>query len=71
MRAQLLILLLVTLLVPLAFIAAPYPQELLLQHLPTTAAIVGLAVAIRRIRVPDVSFYCLTTFLILHIIGAR
>lgn len=71
MRAQLLILLLVTLLVPLAFIAAPYPQELLLQHLPTTAAIVGLAVVIRRIRISGVSFYCLTTFLILHIIGAR
>jgi len=71
LRTQLLILLLVAFLVPLSFIAAPYQQELLLQHLPTTAALIGLAVVIRQIGISNLSFYCLTVFLILHIIGAR
>ncbi len=64
-------LLLVAALVPVSFIAAPYQQELLLQHLPTTFALVGLAIVIRRLRISMLSFYCLIAFLILHIIGAR
>ncbi len=71
MRTQRLTLLLVALLVPLSFIAAPYPQELVLQHLPTTAALIGLAVVIWQFGISSLSYYCLLAFLILHIIGAR
>lgn len=71
MRTPLLILLVVALLVPLSFIAAPYPQELLLQHLPTTAALIGLALVIWQFGISSLSYYCLLAFLILHIIGAR
>jgi len=71
LRTQRLTLLLVALLVPLSFIAAPYPQELVLQHLPTTAALIGLAVVIWQFGISSLSYYCLLAFLILHIIGAR
>lgn len=57
--------------VPLSFVAAPYPEELLLQHVPTVAAIAMLAVAIGWYRPSSLSFYCCAIFLWLHIIGAR
>lgn len=66
------ILLIVTLAaIPLSFVHAPYPRELILQHVPTVIGIALLAVAVRTSALGTVSFGCAVTFLWLHIIGAR
>ena len=52
-------------------IRAPYPREMYLQHLPTVAAIVALAILPRRYELSDASFTCLVAFLALHVLGAR
>lgn len=60
-----------TLAIPASFINAPYPEELLLQHIPTVVGIVMLLVAIWKFRPSAMSFGCCVAFLWLHIIGAR
>lgn len=57
--------------IPLSFVAAPYPRELVLQHIPTLAGLVVLAIAVVRFRVSAVSFVGCLAFLWLHLIGAR
>ena len=57
--------------VPASFIAAPYPQELILQHVPTIFGLLLLAVAICRFHPSVASLACSFAFLWLHIIGAR
>jgi putative membrane protein len=52
-------------------IKAPFPRQLVLQHLPTVAAIVALATLPRRYRISDATFACLACFLALHVLGAR
>lgn len=64
-------LLLVATLVPLSFLRAPYPDELVLQHLPTVVGLVTLFIYGIRFGISGVSFYCLITFLLLHVVGAR
>lgn len=71
MKFQWCILFAVGCLVPVSFIAAPYPDELVLQHVPTVLGILGLAVAMPWIRFSSVSFACVIGFLLLHIFGAR
>lgn len=54
-----------------SFVKPPYPTELVLQHVPTVAAVLGLVVLVLRLGVSNISFACLAGFLVLHIIGAR
>ncbi|KAA5547323.1 DUF2238 domain-containing protein [Roseiconus nitratireducens] len=56
--------------IPLSFIDAPFPDELVLQHIPTLVALVSLAVAM-RFGLSPLSFGCLIVFLWLHVLGAR
>jgi putative membrane protein len=49
----------------------PYPNELLLQHIPTLVALLLLATMHRWLRLSDTSFTLIVGFLVLHVIGAR
>lgn len=71
MKIRLVLIALTAVAIPLSFVAAPYPRELVLQHIPTLVGLVLLGVAVIRFRLSDVSFYCCLAFLWLHIIGAR
>lgn len=57
--------------IPLSFIAAPYPNELVLQHVPTVLGVVLLAVTVVFFQPTQTSFACVIVFLWFHIIGAR
>ncbi len=52
-------------------IRSPYPDYLVLQHIPTVAAMIALAVAERRMGVSPASYGLLLAFLSLHVVGAR
>lgn len=52
-------------------LGAPYPEQMYLQHIPTVLALAALAVLARRRSLSDASFFCLTLFLLFHILGAR
>ncbi len=54
-----------------SFINAPYPNELLLQHIPTVAGLAILTFAIVCFSPSPVSIFCCIVFLWLHILGAR
>jgi putative membrane protein len=49
----------------------PYPRELVLQHVPTVAALVALAVGSRRVPLSRSSVRLVLVFLSLHALGAR
>lgn len=68
---QIAVLAVVALAVPLSFIGAPYPKELLLQHFATVLGLVGLTGLVLLATPSWISFVCLTLFLVFHIIGAR
>ena len=57
--------------IPVSFIKAPYPEQLILQHVPTLFGIGILLFAVVRFRPSGLAFYCSLVFLWLHIIGAR
>lgn len=44
--------------IPLSFVNAPYPDELVLQHVPTVFGILMLSVFIRTAKLSGVSFAC-------------
>src|SRR3569832_164127 len=52
-------------------IRPPYPSELVLQHIPTVVAVVGLVFADHRWRFSLASFAQVLAFLGLHLLGAR
>jgi putative membrane protein len=52
-------------------IRPPYPSELVLQHIPTVVAIIGLVFADHRWRFSLGSFAQVLAFLGLHLLGAR
>lgn len=60
-----------TLLWALSCIDAPYPKELLLQHVPTLFMLAGLVVARRRGWVSPASVSLVLLFMMLHLLGAR
>ena len=62
---------LIALAIPLSFVSAPYPRELVLQHIPTVAGLVLLSMVVWRYHPSTLSFCCCTAFLVLHLIGAR
>ena len=57
--------------IPISFVAAPYPAELILQHVPTVLGLVLLAVITIYANPSRLSFGCLIGFFWLHLIGAR
>jgi putative membrane protein len=57
--------------VPLSFIQAPYPDELVLQHVPTLFGVLALGYLTYPKTIHWISFSCCLAFLWLHIIGAR
>lgn len=71
MKLQLLFIGLTLAAIPLSFIDAPFPQELILQHIPTSVGLVMLAFAVVFLRPSGGSFTCLLAFTWLHLIGAR
>lgn len=54
-----------------SFLAAPFPNELLLQHVPTVLGLITLSVAVVWFRPAPLTIGCCLTFLWLHLIGAR
>lgn len=71
MRRRLIFIGLAALAVPASFVSAPYPRELVLQHVPTVVGLALLGVAVTRFRPSAVSFTCSLSFLLLHMVGAR
>jgi len=57
--------------IPLSFIDAPYPQELLLQHAATLLGLACLTGAVIFAAPTTLSFTCVLIFVWLHIVGAR
>jgi putative membrane protein len=52
-------------------VQASYPEELLLQHVPTVLGVLILAIAVWKFHPSTLSFVCCIGFLWLHLIGAR
>lgn len=71
MEQRLVLLAVTAAVVPLSFIGAPYPHEMMIQHVPTVAGIVVLAVAAVWMRPSALSFYSVLAFLWIHLLGAR
>jgi putative membrane protein len=61
----------VALAVPLSFVEAPYPEELVLQHVPTLVGVVLLGFVVWRFQPSRLTIACCLAFLWIHIIGAR
>lgn len=57
--------------VPLSFVGALYPRELVLQHTATLFGLVCLTAAVIFANATRLSFACVSIFIGLHIIGAR
>jgi putative membrane protein len=70
-RRQLKIVLALLALLAVSLVRPPYPREQWLQHLPTVASLVGLAVAARKSWLSTPAFAALAAMLALHIVGAR
>jgi putative membrane protein len=54
-----------------SWIRAPYPQDMILQHIPTVVALIAWPFLARRYPVSDTAATCLAAFLLLHVLGAR
>lgn len=70
-RYQLSLLLLVASATAASWIRAPYPDQMLLQHLPTAAVLVAWPPLARRFPLSNAAATCLAAFLLLHVLGAR
>ncbi len=71
MKFQLATVLAIAFLTAISFINAPYPNELKFQHAPTFMILVGMSASAIWFRASHLSFLCITSFLLLHILGAR
>jgi putative membrane protein len=65
------IVLILLFLIPLSWIGAPYPHELLLQHLGTLVLLIVLFADIRKDRMSHFAFLFYSLFVFFHILGAR
>jgi putative membrane protein len=70
-RYQLALLLLVASATVLSWIRAPYPDQMLLQHIPTAAVLIAWPLLGRRFPVTNAAATCLAAFMLLHVVGAR
>jgi len=57
--------------IPLSFIATRYPEELILQHVPTVVGLLLLTGSVVWFHPSRLSFDCCIAFLWIHLIGAR
>lgn len=57
--------------VPLSFIQSPYPEELVLQHVPTLLGLVVFAIVVVIVKPSALTFACVLAFFWIHILGAR
>jgi putative membrane protein len=71
LKLQLLLVAITFAAVPLSFVDAPYPEELVLQHVPTLFGLACLTAVVLFAAPTWLSFACVLTFLWLHILGAR
>ncbi len=71
MSARVFCLIITSLAIQASFVAAPYPTELVLQHLPTLVGLTALLIATSWFNVSRTSFCCSIVFLWIHIVGAR
>ncbi|TWT91876.1 DUF2238 domain-containing protein [Neorhodopirellula pilleata] len=71
MRLQTFLLLATVVAIPASFIAAPYPNELVLQHVPTVLGITLLIGSVIWFQPTRLAVGCCLAFLWLHLIGAR
>lgn len=71
MNLRIAVLAITALAIPGSFVGASYPQELVLQHIPTILGIALLSIACFRYQPSRISFVCCIAFLWLHLIGAR
>lgn len=55
----------------LSLIHAPFPSQMLLQHIPTVAAVAILSIAAKRRTLSTIGFACVIAFLLFHVLGAR
>ncbi len=70
-RNQLLLIVLFVLLFVVSCLNPPYPDELLLQHVPTALFLVTLVAVRRRLGLSQVSLALILIFMTLHLLGAR
>ena len=70
-RYQKTLLLFVAAVTAVSWIRAPYPNEMLLQHIPTVLALLVWPLLARRFPLSDTAATCLVAFLLLHVLGAR
>lgn len=52
-------------------ISPPFPDELLLQHIPTVLVLAALPLLVQRYPVSNFALTCLVGFMLLHVLGAR
>lgn len=71
MKQQLFLIVLTFAAIPLSFLQAPYPEELVLQHVGTLMGVACLMGLVLVATPSHLSVRCVTLFLWLHIIGAR
>lgn len=55
----------------LSFLSAPYPRDMVLQHLPTAAVLLAWPFLARRFPVSNTAATGLAAFLLLHVVAAR
>jgi len=70
-RPQVIVLCALVALTAASCITPPFPHQMMLQHLPTAAAILALGTLPRRYKISNAAFMCLVTFMALHVLGAR
>ena len=65
------LLLAIAALAALSWFRAPYPQDMILQHIPTAVVLLGWPFLARRFPVSNTAATHLAAFLLLHVLGAR
>jgi len=71
MRGRLITIGFTALLVPLTFVNAAWPQDVILQHIPTVVLLPCLLLLTVRYPITLTSFICMIAFLWLHILGSH
>lgn len=52
-------------------IGSEFPEQMFLQHIPTVFIIIVLPLAARRVPFTTAGFFCIVSFMLLHVVGAR
>ncbi|HEV7667402.1 MAG TPA: DUF2238 domain-containing protein [Thermoanaerobaculia bacterium] len=54
-----------------SWVHAPYPDQMLLQHIPTVIVLAAWPILVRRFPLSNAALTCLALFLLLHVVAAR